>query len=144
MIDYFFKGVPFQLCSDNDCYVNVPGRGRQPTIKLSNFKKIMEGWAFENSKKITTAKKELTKETPISMTIIQGLPHSRIWTKKNTIKRFDSHQWIKHLIDCFCLYLGIDDRQIWQMMIEKTEISKETPENSIWITKWEPREYYKL
>jgi hypothetical protein len=136
------KNIPMQPCSDNNLYFNVPnGMGRAPTKELVRFKKEMEAWGFTNYGVLQAAKEFCKNNHTLKMKIFLGIEHTRLWTLEGTVKRFDGHNWVKAMIDSLALLLSKDDKHLWVIEIEKTEVV-DNEICAVYIETFKPR-YYK-
>lgn len=68
-----------------------------------------EIWAIRNRKTIDKAKSKLENETWINVGIHLCVPHNKVFTKKNTVKKWDSANRIKATLDAIAKIIEIDD-----------------------------------
>lgn len=99
--------------STNQLYKQV-GYKRVPSQKYSQFKGQCYTWTLKNRKILSEASKLLLsfidKKMWIQIHYLACVKHSKIWTKKNKVKRNDPSNRIKATEDQLANALGIDDR----------------------------------
>ena len=92
---------------------NKQGR-RFPSHKLKKYKDDCALWNKQNQ--YFTAEKELLKRTIateqffVEVKVVFSMPQSAIWTKQHTIKKLDTDNRLKALLDSLATTLDIDDK----------------------------------
>lgn len=108
------KGAPLPP-SLNNCYINLPRGGRAASSGLKAYKVDFALWAI----KFKRAIRDVDLSGVIKIEYRMWLPRSAIYTKKNTVKRWDISNRIKPMEDCLATALEIDDSRVFEITISK-------------------------
>lgn len=120
--------------SENQIYMNLPGRGRCATKELKDYKKACSEWYLGADLKIKQAIRSHKLHGHILRIDSQlYFARERIYTKDGRIKKMDVANRLKALHDQICEMIGIDDSQFFEVVIEKrvTEGVREYANNQI-------------
>lgn len=117
-----FERIPFPP-SDNQIYANnfKNGRGRFKSKEMTCFEKLFGIWVLQNKEILEYVGPTVREYSALGLHIMLICDKTRVYCKDGSVKRFDAQNRCKALIDQLCLALGIDDRMIFKLEVEKIE-----------------------
>lgn len=105
--------------SENKIYRNVLRVGRVYTKEALAYKKAFQSFALANHIAIKNFNKEVSQSEPLILVMKYTFHRSRLFTKKDTIKRLDLTNYQKILLDCISKDCGIDDSRYFEVTLTK-------------------------
>lgn len=117
MIICQFTQFPFPP-SDNRKFLS---RSFIKSKEWRDFELDVSGYAIRTHRTIAEAQ-DILKEhphKPLRIDITLWMPHERLYTKKNSIKRIDAANFLKSLLDQIAKMLDIDDSLFFDVRAQK-------------------------
>jgi len=132
------RGLPLPP-SANGLHKSFVRKGSRKVVRVKSdaynrYIRQMSHWKMNNFKGIPGLRKWIEKHNqgpePLRLWVERQfmLHRSTIWTKKNTVKKFDVTNRIKALDDEISKLIGLDDSHIWGGSEEKIETNEEIPQ----------------